>query len=286
MSIYTALVTPFKYDGSLDMESFERLFNHQLDNKVDGIVLFGTTGEAPTLETEEKMQILSYVVKCFEFYPKLKEKIIIGFSGNNTKKVLEEINKFNYFGFKNYMLSAPYYNKPTQEGLFQHFITVMEKFPFNDFMIYNIPSRTGVNIKPETIKRICEKCPNYLGVKEASGDLEQVKKLVEYKIPVFSGDDGLAYEVMKLGGNGVVSVASNLFPLEVRKFLTQENKHISDLYNLLFVETNPTPIKYLLEKFKMITESKVRLPLVDLEKSSKDKINEFFNKNYHWLVEN
>lgn len=282
MSVYTALVTPFKEDGEVDYESFDYLVRFQIEKGIDGIVIFGTTGESPTLEDEEKFEILRKLKTILNDYPNFRDKIILGFGGNCTKTVLKDIAKYDEYGFNNYMLSAPYYNKPSQEGIYQHFTSIMSYFSNKNFMIYNIPSRTGVNMEPDTIKRICDKCSNYIGVKEASGSLEQAKQLIERGIPTFSGDDGLAYEMAKNGGVGVISVASNLFPDLVKKYLTIESDFLKDFYNLIFIETNPSPIKYLLKKNNIIKSDIVRLPLVKMSESGKGFLERNYNENLDW----
>lgn len=274
MSLLTAIVTPFKKDGSIDMESFTKLIFHQIENKVDGIVIFGTTGEAPTLELEEKFSLLDKLNDILVNYPDYKEKIIVGFSGNSTSKVIKEMEMFSKYTFSNYMLSAPYYNKPSQEGLFQHYNVIMTKFQDKNFLIYNIPSRTGVNILPETLKKIVFFNKNYIGVKEASGDMNQIKEIIDMGIPTYSGDDKIASEVIKMGGIGVVSVASNLFPVKVKKGLSTPTNELLEFYDLLFIETNPCPVKYLMKIYKIISNESVRLPLVEISDISKVKIQE------------
>jgi len=274
MSLLTAIVTPFKKDGSINMESFTKLIFHQIENKVDGIVIFGTTGEAPTLELEEKFSLLDKLNEILVDYPDYKEKIIIGFSGNSTSKVIREMEMFSKYTFNNYMLSAPYYNKPSQEGLFQHYNLIMNKFQDKNFLIYNIPSRTGVNILPETLKKIVFFNKNYIGVKEASGNMEQIKEIIDMGVPTYSGDDKIASQVIKMGGVGVVSVASNLFPKEVKEGLYKPTASLSEFFDLIFIETNPCPIKYLMKLYKIISNEDVRLPLVEVSKKSKIIIND------------
>ena len=280
MSVYTAIVTPFNEDGTIDYESFDNLIKFQISNKIDGIVIFGTTGESPTLTLEEKFSLMDRFEVLFKENPEYFDKVIIGFGGNCTKKVIEDISEFKkYDKFNNYMLSTPYYNKPTQKGLFYHFTTIMNGFSNKRFLIYNIPGRTGVNMLPETIISICDVCENYIGVKEASGDLSQAYQLISAGIPTFSGDDNLAYDIVTNGGCGVVSVASNLFPMKVVENL-ETNKSFEDGFlESMFLETNPGPIKYYMKMEGIIKNDNVRLPLVKPEKETIEKLNKFIKKS-------
>lgn len=280
MSVYTALVTPFKECGDVDYESFEKLVRFQIENGIDGLVIFGTTGESPTLEIEEKYNILMKLDMILVDYENFRDKIILGFGGNCTKSVLREIKNFSDFNYNNYMLSAPYYNKPTQEGIYHHFTQIMSNFSNKNFIIYNIPSRTGVNIETETIERICKKCCNYIGVKEASGSLEQAKEIINKNIPTFSGDDSLGYDMTNNGGVGVISVASNLYPKLVKEMLIEKpSDKVVEFYNLIFMETNPSPIKYLLKKNGLINSDMVRLPLVKTSENCNKIMDRFFKEN-------
>lgn len=277
MSVYTAIVTPFDEEGSVDYVSFENLIKFQISNKIDGIVIFGTTGESPTLTLEEKFRMMDLLNVILEETPEYYNKVIIGFGGNCTRSVIEDIHKFErYDKFSNYMLSTPYYNKPTQKGLEVHFTTVMSTFSDKKFMIYNIPSRTGVNMLPETIKRVCSICSNYYGVKEASGNLSQACELMLSKdIPVFSGDDNLAYEMTQRGGSGVVSVASNLCPRKVKENLITDSGFPDEFLESMFLETNPGPIKYYMKQAGIIKNDNVRLPLVKPERKTLKELDKF-----------
>lgn len=280
MSVYTAIVTPFNEDGSIDYESFDNLIKFQISNKIDGIVIFGTTGESPTLTLEEKFSLMDRFEVLFKENPEYFDKVIIGFGGNCTKKVIEDMSEFKkYDKFNNYMLSTPYYNKPTQKGLFYHFTTIMSGFSDKKFLIYNIPGRTGVNMLPETIISICDVCENYIGVKEASGDLSQAYQLISAGIPTFSGDDNLAYDIVTNGGCGVVSVASNLFPTKVVENLETNKSFEEGFLESMFLETNPGPIKYYMKMEGIIKNDNVRLPLVKPEKETIEKLNKFIKKS-------
>jgi len=275
MSVYTAIVTPFDESGNIDFASFDNLIKFQMNSDVYGIVIFGTTGEAPTLEKEEKFTLLQRLETLLVDNPEYFDKIIVGFSGNSTNRVIKEMSEFSKFKFNKYMLSSPYYNKPTQEGLYQHFTSVMSSFVDKQFVIYNIPSRTGVNILPETIIRICETCDNYFGVKEASGDIDQSKKLIEAGIPTFSGDDIQSHMNYIMGGKGVVSVASNLAPDIVKKYRYDTSKFPEGFLESMFLETNPSPIKYYLKQAGIIKSDYVRLPLVKVSEETAEKLDKF-----------
>jgi 4-hydroxy-tetrahydrodipicolinate synthase len=267
--VYTAIITPFTSDNKIDFESLEKLINHQVENKIDGIVLFGTTGESPTLSLDEKLIIFDFVSKL-----DLKQtKLIIGFGGNNTFEIIEEMKYFDFSNVETFMLSTPYYNKQTQEGLYQHFTTILKTFINKSFLLYNIPSRTGVNLLPETIQRIYLSCPNIFGVKEASGDLSQIEKLINLipTLNIYSGDDNLYFQVMELGGCGVVSVLSNLYPKEMKEM----DSKILDYVPYLFIETNPSPIKFIMYQNKLIKSDLVRLPLVTVSEENQEKILDF-----------
>ena len=278
MSLYTALVTPFTKEGKIDIESFKNLVKEQFVNQVDGIVMFGSTGESFSLSFEEKLCLMNNLRTILDSNENYSfDKIVIGFAGSNTNKIIAEMNLFRdiYPEYNNYMLSAPSYCKPTQEGIYQHYSLIMNTFNDKQFMIYNIPSRTGVNILPETIKRICTDNTNYFGVKEASGSLDQAKELIDANITVFSGDDSAGFDIVRYGGKGLVSVLSNWLPYEMKQVLKNEklNQDLNDLYTLEFIESNPVPIKYFLFKYGIIKCPDVRLPLVSLTPNSKNKLD-------------
>lgn len=284
MSLYTAIVTPFDNEGNVDLESFENLVKEQFSNGVDGIVIFGSTGESFSLTFEEKIGLINKLRLVLDSTEKYTfDNVIIGFAGSNTAKVIADMNQFNdtFPDYRNYMLSAPSYCKPTQEGIYQHYSQVMSSFWGKQFMIYNIPSRTGVNILPETITRICIDNPNHFGIKEASGSLDQARELINNYLPVYSGDDSAGFDVVKMGGKGLVSVLANWLPFEMKQAITNEklNQDLSDLYKLEFIESNPVPIKYFMFKYGIIKCPNVRLPLVNLSPNAKNKLDMYKLKN-------
>ena len=265
--IGTALITPFKADGSVDYKALERLLDTQLTGFVDYIVVLGTTGEAATMTAEEKREVRQFIVK----YVNGRLPLVLGVGGNNTMAVcteLEAIKDELKRAYTAILSVCPYYNKPNQEGLYQHFCRVAEASPI-PVILYNVPGRTGVNLLPETVIRIYEAHPDKIyGIKEASGNVEQIKHLIDLangKLLVISGDDGIACEVMKAGGAGLISVASNAFPEDFWHIVHDKDAKLQAKYaqmiKLLFAEGNPVGIKAVLAQ-KGIIGNYLRLPLV------------------------
>lgn len=272
----TALITPFKADGSVDYEALTRLLDTQLTGSVDYIVVLGTTGEAATMSADEKREVRQFIVK----YVNGRLPLVLGVGGNNTAAVCAELAAMKEELVENYaaILSVcPYYNKPNQEGLFQHFCKVAEASHV-PVILYNVPGRTGVNLLPETVMRIYEAHPDkILGIKEASGNIEQIKHLIALKnsLPfregagigflVISGDDGIACEVMEAGGAGLISVASNAFAEDFWHIVHEKDAALqakyAEMIRLLFAEGNPVGIKAVLAQ-KGIIQNYLRLPLV------------------------
>ena len=267
----TALVTPFKEDKSVDYEALARLLDTQLTGFVDYLVVLGTTGEAATLTAAEKREVREFIVK----YVDGRLPLVLGVGGNCTAVVCESLHTMDMTGFEAILSVCPYYNKPNQEGLYQHFGAVAEASPV-PVILYNVPGRTGVNLLPETVMRIREAYPDkIIGIKEASGNLEQIKHLIalsqesrvksQEPLLVISGDDGIACEVMEAGGAGLISVASNAFPEDFWHIVHDKKAALQAQYaetiRLLFVEGNPTGIKAFLAK-KGIIQNYLRLPLV------------------------
>ncbi len=268
--VWTALITPFNEDGSIDFEAFDVLLDKQIESKVTGIVICGTTGESPTLEDDE----------CILLIKKAKERVarrclvMVGTGTNNTKKSIDKTKKAEEAGADVILLVNPYYNKPTQNGLYLHFKTIAEetKLPV---VLYNIKGRTGVNLETATLVKLTKEIKNIIGVKEASGDLEQIKNVCEQKIEnftVLSGDDGITFQTMRdCGVGGVISVASNIIPNDIvemvnalldKDFEKAEiiNNKFESLFKNLFIETNPIPVKYAAYKMKLC-QNIYRLPM-------------------------
>jgi 4-hydroxy-tetrahydrodipicolinate synthase len=261
----TALITPFQADGSVDYEALARLLDTQLTGVVDYIVVLGTTGEAATMTDKERAEVRSFV----RSYVNGRLPLVLGLGGNCTAAVCEALRNTDLSGFCAVLSVCPYYNKPNQEGLYQHFCAIAEASPI-PVILYNVPGRTGVNLLPETVMRIYNARPDkIIGIKEASGNLDQIKHLIslsaESGLLVISGDDGIACDVMEAGGAGLISVASNAFPEDFMRIVHNKDRGLQDKYaetvRLLFAEGNPTGIKALLANHGVI-QNYLRLPLV------------------------
>lgn len=270
----TALITPFKADKSVDYEALARLLDTQLTGSVDYIVVLGTTGEAATMTEVEKREIRAFIRK----YVNGRLPLVLGVGGNNTAAVCESLKTIDLTGFEAILSVCPYYNKPNQEGLYQHFCAVAEASPI-PVILYNVPGRTGVNLLPETVMRIYEAHPDKIaGIKEASGNVEQIKHLIDLakdKLLVISGDDGIACEIMEAGGAGLISVASNAFPEDfydiVHKKDQAKQAQYDKMVKLLFKEGNPVGIKAVLAQ-KGIIQNYLRLPLVPASEELQEEI--------------
>jgi 4-hydroxy-tetrahydrodipicolinate synthase len=275
--IYTALVTPFK-NGSLDEEGLRRLIEFQVQGGVDGIVPCGTTGEASTLSYEEHERVIELVVK----FVNGRVPVISGTGSNSTHETIEMTEVARKLGSDMVLLVAPYYNRPTQEGLYQHFKAVAQGVDL-PMILYNIPTRTGVNMLPELVARLAE-IPNIVGIKEASGSLQQVAeiyRLTKGKFTILSGDDNIFLPMMALGATGVISVLSNILPTRLKAlakaFLDERNierardlhMELMPLFQAMFVEVNPVPVKESLY-FMGLIERELRLPLVPLADKNRE----------------
>ena len=281
----TALVTPFDASGKVDYKALERLLDTQLTGFVDYIVVLGTTGEAATMSADEKREVRQFIV---DYVKQCTMPLVLGVGGNNTAAVCAELREMKEELEQNYaaILSVcPYYNKPNQEGLFQHFCAVAEASPI-PVILYNVPGRTGVNLLPETVMRIYHAHPDKIcGIKEASGNIAQIKDLINLansqctiqnsQFLVISGDDGIACEVMEAGGDGLISVASNAFAEDFWHIVHDKNRALQAKYaqmvKLLFAEGNPVGIKAVLSQ-KGIIQNYLRLPLVPASKELEAQI--------------
>jgi 4-hydroxy-tetrahydrodipicolinate synthase len=300
---FTAVVTPFTEENKVDIDSyhaaftegnkvdiasFHRVIMHSIENNV-GVVIFGTTGETPTLTLGEKAEILHFV-KGLRLTP---EYVVIGVGGNDTRECIAMTKLALYYGFTNIMVTTPYYNRPSQTGVYMHFKTISDALKDlsadGRIIMYNVPARTNVNMLPETVRRLCSECSNIVALKEASGDLNQMIQIRHFapSLALYSGDDALVVPVISIGGVGLISVMSNAYPKEVNEIigLCIENNYeramskyfaIHSTVKMLFSEPNPTPIKYVLHKLKIIDTPSVRLPLVELEsKEVSKKLDDF-----------
>lgn len=288
----TALITPFKDDKSVDFEALARLLDTQLTGSVDYLVVLGTTGESVTLTAEEKREVRQYIITYTKKWAATHHTnpipLVLGVGGNNTAQVISDLNAIKHesiLDFTAILSVCPYYNKPNQEGLFQHFCAIAEASPI-PIILYNVPGRTGVNLLPGTVMRIYNAHPNkIIGIKEASGNIEQIKRLIALSkqqesktkntLLVISGDDGIACEVMKAGGAGLISVASNAFPDDFRRIVHEQDEALQAQYDemvkLLFAEGNPVGIKAVLTQ-KEIIQNYLRLPLVPASKELTNNI--------------
>lgn len=281
-----ALITPFKEDLSVDTEALAGLVKDQIENGIDYLVVLGTTAESATLTPEEK-ELVKAEVKMANAG---KLPLVLGIGGNNTAAVTEELRSADLDGFDAILSVSPYYNKPTQEGIFRHFKAVSEASPL-PVILYNVPGRTSSNVLPETINRIARELDNVIGVKEAAGDIVQAMKLISL-VPedfmVISGDDIITLPMTLAGGKGVISVIGQGIPREfsdmVRAGLEGRVKEAYELHyriapsiELIFAEGNPAGIKALLAKKGMI-RNVLRLPLVEASENLQSRINTFMDK--------
>ena len=276
-----ALITPFTEDGAVDYESLSRLIDYQLDNGADFFCILATTGETPCLSLAERAQIKSAIVRQVDG----RVPILMGCGGNNTAAVVEELKNGDFSGIDGVLSVCPYYNKPSQEGLYQHFkaIAAATELPV---VLYNVPGRTGINLKPETTCRLARDCKNIVAIKEASGSLEQVDEIIKYKpndFEVISGDDALTFPMIACGAVGVISVIGNALPKEFSRMIRLEfngefeaaqkiHHKFTDLYSLLFVDGNPAGVKALLTEMGFI-KNQLRLPLVPTRVTTLQKIS-------------
>jgi len=309
----TALVTPFDANGKVDYEALARLLDTQLSGHVDYLVVLGTTGEAATMTADEKREVRRFIVDYVNHQSPITNHqspitnhlspipLVLGVGGNNTAQVVSELEAIKnelILDFTAILSVCPYYNKPNQEGLFQHFCAIAKASPI-PVILYNVPGRTGVNLLPETVMRIYNTHPDkIIGIKEASGNLEQIKDLInltanasersysdsgltgEAGLLVISGDDALACEVMQAGGAGLISVASNAFPEDfwdiVHKKDQAKQAQYAEMIRLLFAEGNPVGIKAVLAQ-KGIIQNHLRLPLVSASKELEEQFAKLLN---------
>ena len=277
--IFTAIITPFLENLKFDAKNFEKILEAQIAAAVDGIVVLGTTGESPTISHDEHQKIVELAVKI----ARGRIKIIAGTGSNSTDEAIKMTTDAEKIGADAALLVNPYYNKPTQKGLFEHFsaIAAATKLPI---ILYNIAGRTGVNLETKTLLKLT-KIENIVAVKEASGDLEQIREVIA-KVPknfsVLSGNDDQNFEILKIGGHGAISVLSNILPAETKKminfgleknFAEMEKMHqkFLPLVKNLFIETNPQPIKTLFAYENFCAEI-FRLPLTKMEPENREKL--------------
>lgn len=280
-----ALITPFKEDESVDYDALRRLVDYLLQNSTDFLCILATTAETPTLSEGEKHQIKDLVIERVNG----RIPIVMGVSSNCTRNVIHTLETEDFTGIDAILSVVPYYNKPSQEGIYQHYKAIAGSTDM-PIVLYNVPGRTGVNMKAETTLRIANDFPNVIAVKEASGDIAQMDDIIKNKpstFQVISGDDGITYPLLTLGAVGVISVIGNAFPREFSRMirlamqgdyanaLTIHHK-FAELFKLLFVDGNPAGVKSMLNAMGMI-ENKLRLPLVPTRITTYDAIRKVLN---------
>lgn len=277
-----ALVTPFTENGEVDYKAIQRLVEYQIQNGADFLCILATTGETPCLSTEEKDNIKRLVIDV----NRGRVPILMGCGGNNTRSIVKELKSSNWTGIDGILSVCPYYNKPSQEGLYQHFKAIAEASPL-PVVLYNVPGRTGINMKSETTVRLARDCANIIAIKEASGSLEQVDEIIKNKperFDVISGDDALTFSMVASGAAGSISVIGNALPKEISRMIRLEfngeyeaartiHHRFTELYSLLFVDGNPAGVKALLHEMGFINNV-LRLPLVPTRITTIQKMTE------------
>lgn len=275
-----AIVTPFKNDLSIDFAALGRVVNHVIDGGVNYIVAMGTTGESVTLTKDEKKAIINYVGEAIDS----RVPLVVGIGGNNTQEVINSIRQSNLSGVDGILSVAPYYNKPTQRGLIQHFKAIATCSPL-PLIIYNVPGRTSCNITAETCLELAHNCDNIVAVKEASGDINQIMKIIKGKpenFNVISGDDMFTIPIIAVGGTGVISVLANAYPAQCCEIVNNAIKNnfktareiqfrFLEMIELLFVEGNPAGVKAMMSTMNLCNNT-LRLPLVPVSRSIYSRI--------------
>lgn len=281
-----ALITPFKADKSIDFPALAKLLEYIIQNKADYIVVLGTTAETATLTEEEKNLVKSFVVERVN----RRVPLVLGVGGNNTQALVDYLKSNDLSDFSAILSVVPYYNKPSQEGIYQHYKAIAEASPL-PVILYNVPGRTGVNMTAETTLRLARKFDNIIAIKEASGNIVQMDDIIKNKpenFMVISGDDGITFPLITLGAVGVISVIGNAFPREFSKMVRLAlegdfqnalliHHRFTELFSLLFVDGNPAGVKCLLNAKGMI-ENELRLPLVPTKITTYEKIRDVLNK--------
>ena len=280
-----ALITPFKQDKSIDFPALARLVEYIIQNKADYLVVLGTTAETPTLSEEEKDEVRRFVAE------RVRGRIpmVLGVGGNSTKGVVDYLNSHDLHDFTAILSVVPYYNKPSQEGIYQHYKAIAQASTL-PIILYNVPGRTGVNMTAQTTLRLAREFENIIGIREAAGNITQMYDIIKNKpedFMVISGDDGITFPLITLGAVGVISVIGNAFPKEFSKMVRLAlegdfqralliHHRFTELFSLLFVDGNPAGVKCLLNAKGMI-ENELRLPLVPTKITTYEKIREVLN---------
>ncbi len=282
--VYTALITPFS-DGKVDYDALDKIIEHQISGGVTGVLPMGTTGESPTVTHDEHIDIIKHVAQQVNG----RVKVLAGSGSNSTKEAVYLSQEAKDAGADSLLLVNPYYNKPPQRALVEHFATVAEAVDI-PIMLYNIPGRTGINFLPESVKELCDRCDNIAAMKEASGSIQQMMHLHQVmgdRIAMMSGDDNLLLPLLAVGGTGVVSVISNIIPGDVVEIIKEFKAgnvqsarekfyKLMPLCKMMFLETNPIPIKAVMAKAGFCT-GEIRQPLLKLQEENVQKLVEAFS---------
>lgn len=282
-----AVITPFKNDSSIDFTAFGRVINHVIKGGVNYIVAMGTTGEASTLTKDEKHALVCYVKEAIDS----RVPLVVGIGGNNTQEVVNNIRELDMNGVDAILSVAPYYNKPSQRGLFQHFKTIASCSPV-PVIIYNVPGRTSCNISSDTCLELASEFENIIGIKEASGDLSQIMRIIKGKpenFLVISGDDALTIPIIAAGGSGVISVLANAYPSECSELVSNALRNnfkssreihfrFIEAIELLFADGNPSGIKAFMSLMNLC-QNNLRLPLVPVNKNVYTRIQKFMESD-------
>lgn len=278
-----ALITPFTKNDQVDYNALETIIDNQIKGGMDYLVALGTTAETATLTTDEKSQVVELIKDKSDKLP-----LVVGMGGNDTRSMCSQINKFNFEGVDGILVVTPYYNKPTQEGMYRHYLEVAKASPV-PIILYNVPSRTGINLEAETVARLTEKSDKFVAIKEASGEHSQMTKIKKYtpdNFTLISGDDLLAMTIAAIGGEGVISVLGNAMPKEISdlmhlamegKFTEAREIHFKliELFQLLFKEGNPGGIKALMN-IQGTIENVLRLPLYKISETLYGQLKESY----------
>lgn len=280
-----ALITPFTKNNQVDYKALETIIDNQIQGGMDYLVALGTTAETPTLTTDEKSNVVELIKEKSADLP-----VVVGMGGNDTRTIIKQIDKFNFNNVDGLLIVTPYYNKPSQEGMFLHYTEIAKASPV-PIILYNVPSRTGINLEAETVIRLSEASEKFVAVKEASGILSQVTKIGKYthdNFSVISGDDVLALPIMSIGGSGVISVIANALPKQLSSLIHLANNgnygdalnihyEMIDLFKLIFKEGNPGGIKALMN-YQGTIENILRSPLHKITDATYDEIRNAFLK--------
>ncbi len=280
-----ALITPFTKSGQVDYKALETIIDNQVKGGMDYLVALGTTAETATLTNDEKLNVVELIKEKSAGLP-----VMVGMGGNNTRSIIKQIDKFNFNGVDSILVVTPYYNKPSQEGMFQHYTEIAKASPV-PVVLYNVPSRTGVNLEFDTVVRLAETSENIVAIKEASGVLSQITKIGKYtpdNFTVISGDDLLALPIISIGGKGVISVIANALPAKLSRLIKLANSknydealelhfELIDILQLIFKEGNPGGIKALMNH-QGIIENVLRSPLYKISDATYNEIKVAYSK--------